>query len=177
MFLASVSGGSTIRAPAAAFVAAFVRRVESGLLAAGPPSRNRYQVTRQRPDGLAFRAADWWTAVNVGLNDVDVAVGDDGRVRYDVRYARWAAYVIGLGGVLGVILIAVFVAIDIRTYIARHVAARISRWSIDQNVALVWTMVLFWGFAWPWFLISLHKRPLRRLIERIIQEVDAAAGR
>src|SRR5213594_3713259 len=134
MFLASVSGDTAARAPAATFVAAFVRRVESGLLAARPRSRNHYEVTEQRPDGLAFRAADWWTAVNVGLNDVDIAIASDGRVRYDVRYARWAAYVIALAGVLGVILILVFLAIDIRAYIAQHEAARFSRLSIEQNV-------------------------------------------
>jgi hypothetical protein len=36
-------------------------------------------------------------------------------------------------------------------------------------------MALFWGFAWPWLLIALHKRPLRRLMNQIIVEVDAAA--
>jgi hypothetical protein len=37
-------------------------------------------------------------------------------------------------------------------------------------------MVLFWGFVWPWLLVALHKRPVRRLLERIIAEVDAAKG-
>src|SRR5206468_3434606 len=146
---ASVSGDTTVRAPVPVFVAAFVRRVESGLLGAGPGSRNRYRVTQQRPDGVAFRAIDWWTAINVGLNDVDIAIGADGRVRYHIRYARWAAYVLALSAVFGAILIAVFLAIDIRAYIAEHRGSQLPRLSIAQNVALAWTTVLFWGLAWP----------------------------
>ena len=33
-------------------------------------------------------------------------------------------------------------------------------------------MVLFWGFIWPWLLIAIHKRPLHRLVARIVSEVD-----
>jgi hypothetical protein len=49
--------------------------------------------------------------------------------------------------------------------------------SIDQNLALAWLMVVFWGFLWPWLLISMHKRPLRRLVTRLIAEVDAGDQR
>jgi hypothetical protein len=43
---------------------------------------------------------------------------------------------------------------------------------------IAWAMVLFWGFAWPWLLIGLHKCPLRRLVTRIVAEADEeAAGR
>jgi hypothetical protein len=48
--------------------------------------------------------------------------------------------------------------------------------SIDQNLSVAWLMVLFWGFVWPWLVIVLHKRPLRRLITRLIAEVDAGAA-
>jgi hypothetical protein len=47
--------------------------------------------------------------------------------------------------------------------------------STDQNLAVAWVIVVFWGFAWPWVLIAMHKRPLRRLVERLIREVDAHA--
>ncbi len=33
-------------------------------------------------------------------------------------------------------------------------------------------MVFFWGFVWPWLLIALHKRPLHRLVARIVSDVD-----
>jgi len=46
--------------------------------------------------------------------------------------------------------------------------------STEQNLLIAWSMVLFWGFVWPWLLIHLHQRPLRRLLERVISEVDAS---
>ena len=48
--------------------------------------------------------------------------------------------------------------------------------SIEQNLLIGWLMVLFWGFIWPWLLISLHKRPLHGLVARLIAEVDAQAA-
>ena len=174
---ASVEGVATVRAPAPAFVASFNRRIERGLLTGAPGSRSRYRVTRQSSGDLAFHAVDWWTAINVGLNDVEIAVASDGRVDYAIRYPRWAALVVALGAAVGLLLIAVFLVIDIRTYIAQHPASRIGRLSTDANVAIAWGLALFWGFAWPWMLIALHKRPLRRLMERLIAEVDASAVR
>jgi hypothetical protein len=47
--------------------------------------------------------------------------------------------------------------------------------SVDQNLLVAWFMVLFWGLVWPWLLIPMHKRPLRRLVVRLITEVDAQA--
>jgi hypothetical protein len=40
----------------------------------------------------------------------------------------------------------------------------------------VMLMPEIWGFIWPWLLISLHKRPLHRLIARLIAEVDAGVA-
>ncbi|HET8579366.1 MAG TPA: hypothetical protein VFL31_00055 [Nitrospiraceae bacterium] len=174
-FFASVEGTATIRAQARAFVAAFVRRIETGLLPHAPRWRCQYRVTREGVDGLRFRAADWWTALNVGLNDVELAVAPDGRVHYAIRYRRWASYALALCGVFGVIFITVFLTFDIRDYIVRHPRSSIPGLSTEQNVAIGWVMALFWGFAWPWILIALHKRPLRRLMDQIVAEVDAAA--
>jgi hypothetical protein len=44
--------------------------------------------------------------------------------------------------------------------------------SVDQHFAVAWLMVAFWGFIWPWLLISMHKRPLHRLVTHLITEVD-----
>src|SRR5438093_268912 len=177
MLIARVTGRTTIRSPASAFVAAFARRIETGLLSAEHRSRNRYELTRRGSDGLAFRAADWWTAINVGLNDVDIAISVDGTASYAIEFSRWAAYAIGLGGLIGALLIGMFLAFDVRGYIVRHPASRFTRLSIDQNVAIAWAMALFWGFVWPWILIALLKRPLARLIGSIIAEVDASSAR
>lgn len=174
-FFASVEGTAAIRAQARAFVAAFVRRIDTGLLPHVPRWRCQYRVTREGADGLRFLATDWWTALNVGLNDVELVIAPAGRVHYAIRYWRWASYALGLSGAIGLTLIAVFLMVDIRDYIVRHPQSAIPGLSTDQNIAIAWMMVLFWGFAWPWILIALHKRPLRRLMNQIVAEVDAVA--
>ena len=70
---------------------------------------------------------------------------------------------------IGIVLL---ITLDVRGYIAGHSASRLPGLSLDQNVGIAWLMVLFWGFIWPWLLISLHKGPLRKLITRLIAEVD-----
>ena len=96
-------------------------------------------------------------------------------MRYTIQYRRWAAYVLLLGAVFGLVLAAFAVFFDLHGYIERNAASRVAGLSIDQNVAIFWLMVLFWGFVWPWILIGLHKKPLRRLMEHIIAEVDAGS--
>jgi hypothetical protein len=171
---ASTEGSAAIRTDARRFVEAFVRRIEAGLLDGRPHRRSRYLVTRTGADRVEFRAADWPTAINVGLNEVEVAVTSPGRVRYQIRYPRWAGYAVGLCGLLGVGLIVAFLVFDIRGYLARQPGSAFL--SSDQQVAMAWSMALFWGFAWPWILIALHRRPLRRLMERLIADIDAAAA-
>jgi hypothetical protein len=175
MQLATVEGTTAIRSHPRAFVSAFARRVATGLIAGAPAARNRYEVAREGGDSLRFRAASWWTAIGAGLNDVELSASV-GRVRYTVRYARWAALVLALSDLLGVVLILFFLLFDIREYLARHPASAIPGLSLDQNVALAWLMAVFWGFVWPWVLIATHARPLRRLTERLIAEVDTAAA-
>lgn len=171
----SISGTAVIRAPARAFVSAFVRRVEGGLLPGTSGRRCRYEVTGTASDALQFRAIDWPTAANVGLNDVRMAVSASGVVQYDVRYMRWAVYALALCGGFGLLFVAFLLIFDLRGYIASHPGPEYLGLSPDQNVAIAWGMALFWGFVWPWVLIALHKRPLRRLMEQIIAEVDATA--
>jgi hypothetical protein len=175
MQFATVEGSKPIRSAPRAFVAAFARRIATGLFPGPPSERARYTVTREGGDSLHFRAANLWTATNVGLNEVELAASG-GRVRYTVRYTRWAVFTLALADTIGVLLIAFFVLFDIRTYLAQHPASTLPFLSLDQNVALAWAMALFWGFAWPWILIAMHKGPLRRLTEGLVDEVDAAAA-
>jgi hypothetical protein len=142
-------GAVSIRAEPLAFVSAFVRRIEIGLLGSTSPRRSRYVVTRQESDGLAFRATDWLTAFDVGLNEVDLAISSDRRVRYTIQYWRWASYAL-LGGVaFSLVLGGLFLLGDLRDYIERHAFSRVPGLSIDQNVAIAWTMIVFWGLAFP----------------------------
>jgi len=170
MSLWQVEGSATIKAQPRSFIDAFIRRIGKGLLP-GSPSRNRYRVTQQSEAALSFRAEDWWTAIAVGLNDVHLTA-DPGAVRYSIRYPRWSAYVLIGGAVLGVIFMAVLLAIDLPHYIEHHSMSRLPGLSTSQNIAVAWAMGLFWFFVWPWILIRLHRRPLRRLMERLIAEVD-----
>jgi hypothetical protein len=176
MQFASIEGSKPVRSAPRAFVSAFARRIAAGLFPGAPAKRTRYAVTREGGDVLQFRAVNWWTAFNVGLNEVELAVSPDRQVRYRVRYPRWAAYALAGSGAFGLVFIAFLLLFDIRDYIARHAASRFPGLSLDQNVAIAWAMALFWGFAWPWILIAMHKGPLRRLMERLIDEVDAEAA-
>jgi hypothetical protein len=114
------------------------------------------------------------TAFNVGLNDVELVVLPERQVAYTITYRRWAAYSLLLSAIIGCTLAAIFALVDIHRYVERHPASQLPGLSVDQNVAIAWGMALFWGFIWPWLLIGLHKRPLRRLMARIIVEVDDA---
>jgi hypothetical protein len=171
-----IEGVVPIRSSAAQFVAAFGQRVAAGLLTGQPHPRSNYQVAEESAVMLRVRAADFWTAINVGLNDLELRLPSRGSVQFRVRYWRWAAYGVGLCGVLGLTGLVLLLAFDARGYIARNPMSRLPGLSIDQNLAIAWGMVLFWGFVWPWLLIAVHKRPLRRLVEQLVREVDALAA-
>jgi hypothetical protein len=125
---------------------------------------------------LVVQAADWRTAVNVGLNRLEIRHVPPDLLRYQVRYWQWARYALGLSGGLGLVGLALLLSLDVRGYIARHQSSMVPGLSIDQNLVIAWLMVLFWGFIWPWLLIELHKPPLRTLVTRLIAEVDARAA-
>ena len=112
---------------------------------------------------------------NVGLNELELRFQKPGAVQYRVRYWRWASFTLGLSGILGLVGVLLLLVFDVRGYIARHEVTMLPGLSIDQNLFVAWAMVIFWGFTWPWLLIALHKRPLRRLVARLISEVDARA--
>jgi hypothetical protein len=154
---------------------AFAERVGAGLLTGRPHPRSNYVVDSAPPDQLLVRAADRWTAINVGLNWLHLQHLPPGRIRYAVRYWQWAQYALGLGGAMGLIGLALLLGTDVRGYIARHPNSMVPGLSVEQNLAIAWVMVLFWGFVWPWLLIAMHKRPLRQLVTRLIAEVDAQA--
>jgi hypothetical protein len=171
-----IRGTVQIRSAPAEFLQAFRQRVAAGLLSGTPQPRSNYVVTQAGSDRLQVRAADWSTAINVGLNQLDLGLPEQGRVRYHVRYWRWASYAVGLCGVLGLIGLLLLLIPDARGYIARHPSSMVPGLSVDQHLYIAWAMVLFWAFLWPWILISLHKPALRRLVTRLITEVDAQSS-
>ena len=171
-----IHGTVPIRAAPQEFLQRFRQRVASGLLSGQPHRRSNYVVTQADTHHLHVRAADWLTAINVGLNELDLELPQRGIVRYQVHYWRWASYATGLSGVLGLIGLALLLTFDVRAYITQSPGAMVPGLSVDQNLMIVWAMVLFWGFVWPWLLILLHKRPLRRLVTRLITQVDEQAS-
>jgi hypothetical protein len=171
-----IEGAVPIRSSAVQFLDAFRRRVATGLLSGHPHPRSNYVIADAGPGRLRVRAADWWTAINVGLNQLELQLPRPGFVQYEVTYWRWASYAFGLSGILGLIGLVLLLTADVRGYIARNPAGMVPGLSIDQNLLVAWGMVLFWGFVWPWLLIPLHKKPLHRLVTRLITEVDAQAA-
>jgi hypothetical protein len=171
-----IEGEISIRSPGERFLDAFRQRVRAGLLTGRPHPRSNYVVSESGPDHLVVSAGDWWTAFNVGLNRVELRPVPPSLVRYHVQYWQWARYALSLSGGLGLVGVILLVTLDVRGYIARHQASMIPGLSDDQNLLFAWAMVVFWGVVWPWLLISWHKAPLRRLVARLIEEVDDAAA-
>jgi hypothetical protein len=170
------TGKTRIEAPGRAFLERMKDRVQAGLLTGAPHWRSRYEVTRHTEQELAFRASDFVTAINVGLNEVELRPTGDGSVSYSVSYKRWAAYVVGQGALLGVVFLLVFLFWDIETQLDRYPLVADPALNRTVGVALFWGIVLFWTVVWPWILIVVHKAFARKLLNRIIQEVDASAA-
>jgi len=170
-----IEGTLPIHAPNSQFIAALGRRIENGLLTGQRGARSNYEMIQSSTGAIRVRAVDWWTAINVGLNDLDLDFPESGRLHFRVVYWRWATYCLLLCSFLGLVGVAFFLAFDIRSYIAENRSARLPGLSIDQNLYFAWANLLFWGFVWPWILITLHKRPLRRLLAKLVTEIDAKA--
>jgi hypothetical protein len=175
MLTPQVAGALPIRSAPEPFQRAFAARVREGLMGARA-ARSNYAVTSDGPGRLVVEAADWSTAIAVGLNWLELRPEATGRVRFHVRYWRWTAYAVGLSAIIGTVGLILLTTLDVRGYIASHERSMVPGLSVDQNLAVAWGMVLFWGFLWPWLLVSLHKPSLRRLVARLVAEVDAETG-
>lgn len=170
-----IEGTVPIHSTGDTFLKAFERRVQDGLLSGHPHPRSRYRALNVGRGKLHVSADTWWTASNVGLNELELEVFP-GAVHYHVWYWRWARFVLSLSGSLGVIGLVLISVFDVRGYLASHPGAMIRGLSVDENAQIAWALVMFWGFIAPWLIIAFHKRPLRRLVERLIREVDRSAS-
>src|SRR5258705_9178353 len=70
--LPEIRGSLKIRSEPDPFFRAFRRRVANGLLTGAPNRRSKYVAAQVDPQRLLVRAADWKSAVNVGLNDLEL---------------------------------------------------------------------------------------------------------
>lgn len=167
-----IEGTVQIRSNPNGFVQAFEHRVQAGLLTGRAHPRSNYRALRVGAEQLHISAADWLTAFNVGLNEVELQAVP-GSVHYQVWYWRWTRFVLLFSGGLGAIGLMLLQILDVRTYIANHPGSMIPGLSVDHNLQVAWSLFVFWGFVFPWLLIAMHKRPLRRLVERLIADVDS----
>ena len=169
-----IEGSVSIRSNAEEFVQTFERRVQNGLLTGRPHLRSNYRALRVGSGQLHISAADWLTAINVGLNEVELRASTPGSVHYQVWYWRWTRFVLIFSGALGAVGLLLMQMFDLRNYIATHQASMIPGLSVDQNLQVAWSIIVFWAFVFPWLLIALQKRPVRRLVVRLIDEVDSS---
>lgn len=153
------------------FVARIERRVAEGLLVKGSRQRANYRVRRTDKDEIAFGADDFWTAMNVGLNEVVVRRTGPRTVAYQVTFRAWNRYGVWLCAALGIVgLCVAFLVPSIRRMIEEY----------PLGAVAVGGLLLFWCVVWPWILTAMHKRPAARCLERILREEldpsDPAAG-
>jgi hypothetical protein len=174
--LPEIRGTLTIHSEPERFFRAFCRRVKSGLLTGTPHRRSNYTVTAADERHVSVRAADWLSAINVGLNDLDLEWAGKATLRYRVRYWRWTLYCVALSAVLAAIGIALVLAFDVRSYLTAAPGRLVWGLSVEQNIILLWAFIVFWGFIWPWILVALHKRPLHALVKRLAAAVDESVA-
>ena len=136
MLVPQIEGTVSIRSPAESFLRAFRERVTAGLLEGRPHPRCNYVVSEAASGALVVLAGDWWTAINVGLNRVELRHLPPDLIRYDVRYWRWALYALSLSGGLGLVGLAMLLSLDVRGYIARNERSMIPGLSIEQNLVI-----------------------------------------
>ena len=142
------------------------RRIEKGLLAPGSRRRANYVVRSRSSDAVTFSADDFWTAFNIGLNDVELRRADGNRVAYHASFSRWAAYAAVQGLAVAVaVLIAVLLLPGGQTEVARY-----GGWGWPLLIILL----AFFGLVWPRVLVVMHRRFASRALERIVREAVAA---
>jgi hypothetical protein len=166
LFSPTFGGTVRIRTPRTEFLERVRRRIDAGFLTGEASGRSQYVVSQQTDCKLTFCAGDFMTAINVGLNQVELRIPEDQWLEYEVTYRRWAAYCVALGALLGTALIACFLLMPgMRSDVAAY----------QGGAVVFWGSVAFWGFFWPWLLIALHKPFAERSLNQVLAEIDSQA--
>jgi hypothetical protein len=148
------------------WVERMTRRIETGLFTPSSRRRADYVVRSRSSDAVSFSASDFWTAVNVGLNDVELHRAAGNRVAYHGSFNRWAAYAAIQGLVVaGAVLLVVLLWPGARGEVDRYGA-----WGWP----LLITLLAFFGLVWPRVLVVMHRRFASRALERIVRQAVAA---
>ena len=141
------------------------RRVETGLLVPGSRRRANYVVRAKSREAVSFSAVGFWTAYNLGLNDVEVRGAGPNRVDYHGSFRRWALYAtINSLALATVILIGLLVLPGARDQVSRY----------TWGWLYIGALLAFFGLVWPWLLVAMHRRFVPRALERIVREAVAS---
>jgi len=141
------------------------RRVESGLLVPGSRSRANYVVCEKSPNRIRFMADDFLTAYNVGLNSVVLQRDSPTTVTYHGQFWRWAIYAVVQALVIATVVLLAVLAVP---------GARDQVSSYRGGWIYLGVLLAFFGLAWPWILVALHRRFAARALERIVRQTVAA---
>ncbi|HET8902120.1 MAG TPA: hypothetical protein VFM84_09305 [Holophagaceae bacterium] len=155
-------------------------RAEQGLLSGRGLIRDHYRAAADESGRVMISAADLLTAINVGLNCIQLSADGDHAVDYEVRYRRWAAFCVGMCALLGLLLVTSWFFLDIGGRLDRHDPLMGPQFTSPEIAKRIfWGMVVFWGLVWPWILVAWHKVFARRALFRVLADLDApsSAGR
>lgn len=159
-----IEGKLSLTALPADYTGRIAKRVETGLLQAGNRSRANYKVGSLDDTEVSFHAEDFATATNVGLNRVNVWRSGENELSWRISYWRWTGYSVGLCGAIGIALALSFIVMP-------GMKADIS--ASPAYLAIFWGNIVFWGLLWPWIMVAMHGRVLRRELSRILRETLA----
>ena len=147
------------------FISALGERVRRGLFPMSAGNRNAYEVIAQTESTLQFRSTNFWTGINVGLNDVSVSLNQPDRVEYTIRYWTWTKYAVAL-------CLTLFLAGVSAITIGRMVLPAAWFAEFDRSPWIGISMLVFWGLLWPWVLTAMHKKSVCSCFEQILSEVN-----
>jgi|688.fasta_scaffold26815_8 hypothetical protein len=147
------------------FISELAERVRGGLFPLASKHRNAYEVIAQSHNTLHFRSSNFWTGINIGLNDVFVKLNQADQVEYTIRYWTWTKYVVVLG-------IALFLVGVVAITAGPKILPAVWFVEVKRSPWIGISMLVFWGLLWPWGMVAIHKRSVRRCFEQILDAVN-----
>ena len=164
LFSPSYDGTIEIMPLPSDFTDRIARRIENGLLNPGSRRRANYVVRSKSGDAISFSAVGFWTAYNVGLNEVELRRAGPNSIAYHGSYRRWATYVV----IQALVVVAAIIFVILVVPSGRDDVARYS-WGWWYLGALL----VFFGLVFPWLMVAMHRRFAARALEGIVRQAVA----
>ena len=160
-FLPRFTGHVRLSSVPADYVERLRRRVEEGFLVRANRTRANYVSQPLTDGGIRILANDYWTAANIGLNEVVLRRKDSQGIAFDVRFKKWHRYALLLCAAILAVGAVLYLVVSIMSW-SRLAGAR------EATIGL--PIALFFGLCWPWVLTEMHKKPAARCLTRILRE-------